>query len=61
MLYVIDNKIMSNNLAVIDGISPFITTAAKQDVMKLSEENWVRTDYNVNMIMNLTVSQEQAT
>jgi hypothetical protein len=61
MLYVIDNKIMSNNSAVIDGISPLITTADKQDVMTRSEVNWVRTGSNVNTIMNLTVSQEQAT
>jgi len=31
MLYVIDNKIMSNNLAVIDGISVFIITADKHN------------------------------
>ena len=61
MLYVIDNKIMSNNSAVIDGISPFIITADKQDVMTGSALNWVRTDSNANTIMNLMVSQEQAT
>jgi len=61
MLYVIDNKIMSNNSAAIDGISPFIITADKQDVIMRTEVKWVRTDSNTNTIMNLMVSQEQAT
>jgi len=56
-----DNKIMSNNSAVIDGISPSLITADKQDVMMRSELNWVRTDSNVNMITNLMVSQKQST